>query len=253
MSHHDPSDWDTDAPEIECPHCGEEFYFELTSCPNCGKNVYPSEDEDLIEDDYSSEFTSDFLEDWFAEFAKPATIFLGLVISFVASTAIFLAVRLILKDFAFSWPGRGILLVSAPIGAAIGGYAAAAIDKRQPRTIGFWVGGLSVIAAIVLAAVDADRTGSWFGLESIPLWLLTVLSGASGAEYWRRQQRDAIIQNLFIDFEEEDVLYEDLLTRIGQDEEKAERLIEYERQFMPNATRRTLIESAIERWKRDNR
>ena len=46
--------------------------------------------------------------------------------------------------------------------------------------------------------------------------------------------------------------YKELMSKINHDADRAERLIEFEKQFMPNATRRTLIESAIQRWDRDN-
>jgi hypothetical protein len=48
-------------------------------------------------------------------------------------------------------------------------------------------------------------------------------------------------------------LYHDLMVKIGYDQALAERLIEYERQKSPAATRPILIQSAIRRWERDNR
>lgn len=254
MSRYQQDDWDSDASEIECAACGETFYYEINRCPNCGRAVYPvDEDEDLNHQMDSDHRNTDFLEDWAAQLAVPAAIFIGLVIAFAVSTAAFMAFRFLLGNSAFVWPGRGLLLAGAPLGAAVGGYAAAAIEKESPRSVGFWVGGLSIIAAVVLAGVDADRVGSWLGLETLPLWLLTVLAGASGAEYWRRQQRDHVVQQLFIHLPEEDDLFNDLMQKIGHDDELAERLIDFERQYMPNATRRTLIESALNRWERDNR
>ena len=31
--------------ELECPHCGATFHYELTRCPNYGVNIYFPEDE----------------------------------------------------------------------------------------------------------------------------------------------------------------------------------------------------------------
>lgn len=48
-------------------------------------------------------------------------------------------------------------------------------------------------------------------------------------------------------------LYNQLLVKTLGDKAKAERLIEYERQYYPKATRNSLIKHAIERLERDNR
>ena len=53
--------------------------------------------------------------------------------------------------------------------------------------------------------------------------------------------------------QEEAELYENLLIKTGRDVERAERLIAYERRFMPDAERIELIRRAIERWLKDNR
>lgn len=47
--------------------------------------------------------------------------------------------------------------------------------------------------------------------------------------------------------------YNDLLQKVGGDHEVAERLIEFERQRQPGATRISWLKAAIERWQRDNR
>jgi hypothetical protein len=48
-------------------------------------------------------------------------------------------------------------------------------------------------------------------------------------------------------------LYQDLLSKVRGDAATAERLIEYERERAPNASREELIRRAIERWEDDNR
>jgi hypothetical protein len=48
------------------------------------------------------------------------------------------------------------------------------------------------------------------------------------------------------------ILYNDLLERVAGDRPTADRLIEYERQRAPRATRLACIKNAIERWDKDN-
>jgi hypothetical protein len=48
-------------------------------------------------------------------------------------------------------------------------------------------------------------------------------------------------------------LRQNLRLKVGWDESKIERLIELERERMPRASLQVLMESAIERWERDNR
>ena len=48
-------------------------------------------------------------------------------------------------------------------------------------------------------------------------------------------------------------LYQDLLAMCRGDQGMAERLIEFERRKAPTADRNELIQSAMERWIRDNR
>jgi hypothetical protein len=48
-------------------------------------------------------------------------------------------------------------------------------------------------------------------------------------------------------------LRQNLRIKVGWDEVKIDRLIDLEREIMPNASLQVLMESAIERWERDNR
>jgi hypothetical protein len=48
-------------------------------------------------------------------------------------------------------------------------------------------------------------------------------------------------------------LRQNLRLKVSYDEEKIDRLIEHERQRLPKASLQVLMESAIERWERDNR
>jgi hypothetical protein len=48
-------------------------------------------------------------------------------------------------------------------------------------------------------------------------------------------------------------LFDDLLRKVGGDRSVVERLVAYEKQQKPGATRLTCIQHAIERWERENR
>jgi hypothetical protein len=49
------------------------------------------------------------------------------------------------------------------------------------------------------------------------------------------------------------MLYQDLLRKVRFNGSAADRLIDFERKREPGASRLKLIQSAIERWERDNR
>jgi hypothetical protein len=240
--------------EIECPRCGEVFYYELNRCPNCGLSVYEPEEADRDGEDaeWDAGERRDTLEEWLSALTPAAAIFAGLFLSFVVSTGIFIVVRNFFGELVMTGLGRTLPLLSVPLGAAVGGYAAAAMEGENPRRMGWWVGGLSIIAAVVLAGIDRDLdAGGWIAPETIPVWIVTVLCGAAGGEFYRRQQRDVVVHELFADLPSEASLYKDLMAMTGHDAALVERLIDYELYYMPNANRRTLLESAIRRLERD--
>lgn len=60
-------------------------------------------------------------------------------------------------------------------------------------------------------------------------------------------------EELFTGAVREAILFDDLLRKVGGDRSVVERLIEYERQQRPNATRLTSLQNAINRWESENR
>jgi hypothetical protein len=60
-------------------------------------------------------------------------------------------------------------------------------------------------------------------------------------------------EELFIGVLREAALFDDLLSKVGGDRSVVERLIAYERQQEPNATRLTSLQNAIQRWEQENR
>jgi hypothetical protein len=51
----------------------------------------------------------------------------------------------------------------------------------------------------------------------------------------------------------EAVLFDDLLRKVGGDRSVVERLIGYEKQINPGATRASCLQNAISRWERENK
>lgn len=62
-----------------------------------------------------------------------------------------------------------------------------------------------------------------------------------------------VAEELFSGALREASLFDDLLSKVGGDRSVVERLIEYERQQKPNATRLTCLQNAIQRWENENR
>lgn len=59
-------------------------------------------------------------------------------------------------------------------------------------------------------------------------------------------------EELFIGALREATLFDDLLRKVGGERSVVERLIEFERQQRPDATRLTCLQNAISRWEREN-
>jgi hypothetical protein len=60
-------------------------------------------------------------------------------------------------------------------------------------------------------------------------------------------------EDLFSGAMQEAILFDDLLRKVGGDRSTVERLIDYERQRRPNATRLTCLQNAIQSWEKENR
>jgi hypothetical protein len=60
-------------------------------------------------------------------------------------------------------------------------------------------------------------------------------------------------EELFSGAMREAILFDDLLRKVGGDRSVVERLIEYERDQNPHATRLTCLQNAIRRWESENR
>lgn len=62
-----------------------------------------------------------------------------------------------------------------------------------------------------------------------------------------------VAEDLFSGALQQASLFNDLLRKVGGDRSVVERLLEYEREKHPNATRLTCLQNAIDRWEQENR
>jgi predicted nucleic acid-binding Zn-ribbon protein len=58
--------------------------------------------------------------------------------------------------------------------------------------------------------------------------------------------------DIFGDALDASILYNDLLQKVGGDRSAVDRLVEFEKASAPKSTRRAWIQSALQRWERDN-
>jgi hypothetical protein len=77
------------------------------------------------------------------------------------------------------------------------------------------------------------------------LWIESVVRKVRG--------EPQVAEELFAGALKEAMLFNDLLRKVGSDRSAVERLIEYEKQLKPGATRLTCLQNAISRWEHENR
>ena len=80
--------------------------------------------------------------------------------------------------------------------------------------------------------------------SKIALWVESITRKLRGKPH--------VAEELFSGALKEAALFDDLLKKVGGDRSVVERLIQYERQLSPSATRLTCLQYAIHRWEREN-
>ncbi len=255
---------DLDSNDLECPHCGATFYYELTHCPKCGRAIYPSDFDDYEEEEVGTE-----AEGWGVNpenlKATPRLksaphplggILMGSVISnFIGIFLFFILENIFEKAITVSPASliRFIPLASVPLGAFLGGYVATQMNQAHRFLNGISVGLLSLAATFLLTAYQYDlATEPFFRPETLPWWAAIFLATLLGSYLPRRVVQTNTLQTLFKPRTEYQ-LYTDLLTKVQFDRPTAESLIAYEQKRAPRATRFECIQNAIDRWERDNR
>jgi hypothetical protein len=230
--------------ELECPHCGATFNYELTHCPNCGINIYFPEDE---EDGGFSESFASFID----SFRFPLGILAGWIAAIVLSLSLYLPIR-----FTFTAPQSQVVIYSLvtaciSVGAFGGGFLAIRIAKGKVIVGAALVGLVSIGIAVAILLREWATVIPFPGV--ILGWFIILLATFAGAKIAENMLRKATFESLFVVPLTEENLYQDLFIKTGYDHEVTKRLIEYERQRAPQATRLELIRSAIQHWERDNR
>jgi len=230
--------------ELECPHCGATFSYELTRCPNCGVNIYFPEEE---EDGEFSQTFSNFVD----SFRLPLGILAGWIAAIVLSFSLYLPIR-----FAFTVPQSQYVLYAIVVaciaaGTFAGGFVTVRVAKENVILDALLVGLVGIGIDIVILLRE---WGNVLPFPSVTLgWLLILAAGYVGAKVAEKVLQRATVETLFVVPPTEENLYQDLFIKVGYDHDIARRLIEYERQRAPQATRSQVLRNAIQRWERDNR
>jgi hypothetical protein len=230
---------------FECPQCGAKIYPEMSRCPQCGQNLYP---EDELESQASQESTA---PKWMI---SSGAVLVGWLLSsgFVALVNILVAT--LSSQSAIGLAAKVVLMLVGPVGAFAGSYVAAAIYPKYAAWLGAVIGvlDLPVLALFATRWVQVDIS-TLLSLWAVVVAALTLLSGLFGAWLHYKLTLDTGWKEKWQVRGWEDLLYQDLLRKVRFNGSVAERLIEYERQQDPSASRLQLIQNAIERWERDNR
>lgn len=230
--------------EIECPHCGAKFYYELTRCPNCGVNIYfPDEEED---GEFSKAFSHFIDANRF-----PLGILAGWAATIVLSLGLYIPIR-----FAFTAPQSwyvvyALVVACITVGSFAGGFLAVRVTRKRVVISAALVGLAGVGVAIVILLREWKSALPFPGV--ILGWIVILAASFGGAKAAEKMLQKTTLQSLFVVLPTEENLYQDLFIKVGYDHDIARRLIEYERQRAPQATRSRLIRNAIQRWERDNR
>jgi cadmium resistance protein CadD (predicted permease) len=126
--------------------------------------------------------------------------------------------------------------------------------RRRSLFLGGVLGTLTLPVLALLATHWVEVTLSFLLSPWVLLaGLLTILAGIFGGWLNDKFLRDGDWKEKWRVRGWEDLLYQDLLRKVRFNGSTADRLIEYERQQDPQASRLKLIQNAIERWDHDNR
>jgi hypothetical protein len=150
--------------------------------------------------------------------------------------------------------GKTILFLAGPLGSLVGAYVGAGMARQHSKLLGVVVGILTVPMLMLLATHWVEVTPN-FLLSPFALItsMLTLIAGIGGGWLNGQFTQDSDWKEKWRVRGWEDLLYQDLLRKVRFNGSAADRLIDYERKQDPQANRLKLIQSAIERWERDNR
>lgn len=230
--------------ELECPHCGATFHYELTHCPNCGVNIYFPEDEE------DTEFNIAFSR-FVDSFRFPLSILAGWTAAIVLSLSLYLPIRFTFTAPQSQYVVYSLITACISLGAFGGGFLAIRIAKEKVVAGAALVGLVGIGIAVVILLREWGTALPFPGV--ILGWIVILATSLGGAKVAENMLQKVKLESLFVVPPTEENLFQDLFIKAGYDHEMAKRLIEYERQRAPQATRSQWIRSAIQRWERDNR
>jgi rRNA maturation protein Nop10 len=92
--------------------------------------------------------------------------------------------------------------------------------------------------------IDLDEPAKIRPKSRFALWVESVMRKLRGEPH--------VAEELFTGALREAFLFDELLRKVGGDRTVVERLIAFERQQKPNATRLICLQNAIQRWEREN-
>ncbi len=230
--------------EIECARCGGIFYIKETRCPHCGVSIYEPEE---VRSPQSSA-----LNNVESALRLPFAILAGWFITAFIGLLLYIPIRASLTEaptITFI-----VLLATGTLsaGAFSGGFLYQRISQQKSN---FGNSSLILFSVLLGAIVFLTEGGSAF-LWQIFSILSLLITGATcfiGIRIADKMLRQMMIDDLFAPVVESQKRYQELLAKVGNDRDVAERLIEHERRFTPKATRNILVENAIKRWERDNK
>jgi hypothetical protein len=229
----------------ECPQCGATVYPEMTRCPLCGQNMYPEDEEShpRVSESEKSTWSSSL---W--------AILMGVIIASGIALVLHFIVASFVTPANLGVAGIVILFLAGPLGALAGGYAGGGVKRDHTVLLGSIIGTLALPVLVLFATHWVQVTPS-FLLRPL-VWLAglsSILAGAAGGWLQLTFSQNADWKDKWQVRGWEDLLYQDLLRKVRFNGSAANRLIEYEQKQNPDASRLSLIQSAIERWERDNR
>jgi hypothetical protein len=228
----------------ECPNCGAKIYPEMSRCPQCGQNMYP-EDEERAQAEVITTAPA-----WLSLLGP---LFIGWIIAVGIALIAHFVVDAFVSPYTLGTWGKLILFSAGPLGALVGAYVCTGLNRKRSALMGGVLGVLTIPTLVLLATHWVKVTPSLlFSLWGVLLGFLTILGGVMGGWLTEIFSPDTDWKEKWRVHSWEDLLYQDLLRKVRFNGSAADRLIEYERKQDPQANRLKLIQSAIERWERDN-
>jgi MFS family permease len=223
---------------MACPRCGAVVNIDLIRCPECGLEFYPEESAQEFEHIPSK--TNGLL--------VVGAILLGVFISAIIAFIFYFITSLLFPGAYINSVGSIILFIAGPLGAFVGGYVTSSLSRWKPYLSTCIV---SILTIPFLMLLNTRWQTSSITTNNILDWTLVILAAPASAYLHSRFKQGIKWPNWSSGSEEK--LYNNLLVKARFDRERTDRLIAYEKRRNPYGTRIELIQSAIDRWERDNR